>query len=395
MAAVPVLTLAPRQTHRCMRGHCWVFRSELEPGFAVPADGAQVAIHDPRGAFLGRGLYSHQSQIAVRLFTRQAVDLDADFLRDRLDQALAFRAVVAAGRPARRLVSSEGDLLPGLIVDQYASSLVVQATTVGIDQRLGMIVELLAQRLAPAQVIERNDLSVRALEGLPSRSGVLHGPASTEVEVAIGEITYRLDLLDPHKTGAYLDQQQNHLAFRQVLPPRARVLDACCHLGGFALHALRAGAAQAVAIDSAPASIRATRHAAAQAGLDARLTAIEADIFAWLRAQAANERFDVIVLDPPSFTRNRQGLPGALRGYRELHLRALRLLGVGGRLMSFSCSHHVAEAEFLDTLLEAAADCGRTVRLDQLLCASADHPVLPIIPETRYLKGVLVTVLEA
>jgi len=378
-----------------MGGHSWVFRSELEPGFAAPADGAAVAIHDPRGNVLGRGLYSHQSQIAVRLFTRQAQELDQDFFRGRLAQALEYRSVVAAGRPARRLVSSEGDLLPGLIVDQYAGSLVVQATTVGIDQRLPMIVRLLQELLAPAQIIERNDLSVRALEGLPSRSGVLHGPGQTEVEVAIGDITYRLDLLDPHKTGAYLDQQQNHLDFRHVLPPRARVLDACCHLGGFALHALAHGAAHAVAVDSAPASIRATRHAATQVGLAPRLTAIEADIFTWLRAQAANERFDVIVLDPPSFTRNRQGLPGALRGYRELHLRALRLLGRGGRLLSFSCSHHVSDSDFLDTLLAAAADCNRTVRLDQVLAASLDHPVLPIIPETRYLKGVLVTVLEA
>lgn len=387
---VPRLALARHQTHRCLHGHLWVWKSELAE---VPADlpnGAEVAIVDERNRLVGRGFYSAASQIAVRLWSRHDAPLDAAFLRQRLERAIAARAP----RPARRLVSSEADLTPGLIVDQYGDRLVVQATTVGVDARLDTLVQILDDLLHPTQVVERNDLAVRTLEGLTQRSGVLRGPADTTVTVPIGRFTTTLDLLDPHKTGTYLDQQANHEGVAAWVRPGDRVADVFCHLGGFALHALAAGAASAVAVDQSAASTAGAEAAARTAGLSG-LTTATADAFDWLRAQvAAKARFDLIVLDPPSFTRNRAGVPAALKGYRELHVQALKLLAPGGRLLTYSCSHHISAADYRQVVVEAAGDTRRTLRQDGVFGASPDHPVLPAIPETEYLKGFGFTVLE-
>ncbi len=392
MVPVPVVTLAAKQTHRCQSGHPWIFRSELS-GLEGLENGAEVRVEDHRKRFVGRGFHSAKSQIAVRLASRVDEPLDEGFLRRRIAAAVELRAP----RPARRLVSSEGDLLPGLIVDQYADRLVIQTTTVGMAQRQDTCVAILDSLLHPNQIIERNDLPVRALEGLEQRAGVLGGsanrPADTTVTVMIGKIETTIDLLDPHKTGTYLDQQDSHLAFAPWIRPGDRVLDVCCHLGGFALHGLLAGAQSAVAIDQAEASIAGCVAAATRAGLSDRLTAVHGDAFAWLKeADARRDHFDVVVLDPPSFTRNRAGVTDALRGYHDLHLRALRRLGPGGRLLTFSCSHHISRDEFLDNVVSAAAAAKRTLRVEATLGASADHPQLAAVPESEYLKGFVLTV---
>lgn len=390
----PVLRLVPRQTHRCLEGHPWVFRSELDPAALEGlADGAEVAIADQRGREVGRGWYGARSQIAVRLLTRGGRACDEGLLRERLAAAIAHRAAACPGRDACRLVSSEGDLLPGFIVDRYADRLVVQATTSAADVRLGAFTALLRELCAPAQIVERDDFPARELEGLPRRSGVIYGPADARVRVRLGRIELDVDLLDPHKTGAYLDQQASHEAIAAVVRPGQRVADVFAHRGGFALHALLAGAASAVAVDEAAAGLADAQAAAQRLGLAERLRCERADAFAWLRQQAPGG-LDLIVLDPPTFTRNRAGIPGALRGYRDLHLHALRLLGAGGRLASFSCSSHVDEAAFLATAVDAAAEARRTLRFDAAYGQPADHPWLPAAPETRYLKGFLVTVLE-
>lgn len=387
---VPTVTLATKQTHRCLTGHPWIFRSELS-GLDGLENGIEVRVEDHRKRCIGRGFHSGKSQIAVRLASRRDEPLDADFLRRRISAAIAARPL----RPARRLVSSEADLLPGLIVDQYADRLVVQSTTAGIDQRQDTCVAILDDLLHPAQIIERNDLPVRGLEGLAQRAGVLRGSPDTRLTVRIGRLDIDLDLLDPHKTGAYLDQQQAHEDFARWIRPGDRLLDICCHLGGFALHGLLAGAKEAVAVDQAEASITGCRAAAARAGVADRLTAVCADAFAWLKdADERRDHFDVVVLDPPSFTRNRAGVADALRGYHDLHLRALRRLAPGGRLLTFSCSHHISRDDFLANVASAAADARRTLRLDATLGASADHPVLAAVPETEYLKGFVLTVLD-
>lgn len=392
--ALPSVTLAPHQTHRCLTGHPWIFRSELGE-LPELGNGCALRVDDHRKRALGVGFYSAKSQIAVRLLSRQQVAIDADFLRARLRAAIALREAQLPGRAARRLVSSEADLLPGLIVDQYGDRLVIQTTTVGFDQRQELIVSLLHDLLHPRQIVERNDLAVRDLEGLPQRAGVLHGPADTRTTVRVGKLEVDLDLLDPHKTGSYLDQQLAHEQLMPWIAPGDRVLDVCCHLGGFAIHALLAGAREAVAIDQSAASITGAAACAARAGVADRLIAVQEDAFAWLKgADTRREQFDVVVLDPPSFTRNRAGVAAALRGYHELHLRALRRLPTSGRLLTFSCSHHVSREDFLGTVLAAAGEARRTLRLDAHWGASPDHPVLPGVPETEYLKGFVLTVID-
>lgn len=388
------LRLAPHQTHRCLDGHPWVFRSELAPeGLAGAGDGDAVEVQDQRGRPLGRGFYSARSQIAVRLCARGAASLDEGFFRQRLGAALAHRAARLPGRQALRLVSSEGDLLPGLVVERFADRLVVQALTAGIERRLDTIVGLLGELCAPAQIVERSDGRGRELEGLPVRARVLSGPADTHVRVQLGAVELDVDLLDPHKTGAYLDQIESHRALAAWTPQGGRVADVFAHRGGFALHLLQAGAAAAVAVDQSAAGL--ADAAAAAARLGHRLDTAAEDAFAWLRGQvAAGSRYDLVVLDPPAFARTRAAVPGALRGYRDLHLQALRLLPPGGRLASWSCSSHVGADEFLATAVSAAAELRRTLRHDAAFDQPADHPWLPAAPETRYLKGFLVTVLD-
>ncbi len=391
---MPPLRLVPRQTHRCLDGHPWVFRSELEPAaLAALADGDGAEVQDQRGRLVGRGFYSAHSQIAVRLCTRQAEELDDAFLRRRLEAALAHRAARLPGRQALRLVSSEGDLLPGLVVERFADRLVVQALTAGIERRLPVILALLQELCHPTQIVERSDGRGRELEGLPARCGVVAGPADTQVRVVLGAVELDVDLLDPHKTGAYLDQIAAHAALAAWTPPGGRIADVFAHRGGFALHLLLAGAAEAVAVDQAADGLADAVAAATRLGL--RLTTATGDAFAWLRSQVATgARYDLIVLDPPAFARTRAAVPGALRGYRDLHLQALRLLPPGGRLASWSCSSHVGAEEFLATAVSAAAELRRTLRHDAAFDQPADHPWLPAAPETRYLKGFLTTVLD-
>ncbi len=388
------LRLAPRQTHRCLDGHPWVFRSELEPaGLGEVADGDAVEVQDARGRRIGRGFHSAHSQIAVRLCTHAAVELDEGFLRQRLRAALAHRAERLPGRQAVRLVSSEGDLLPGLIVERFADRLVVQALTAGIERRLSSITGLLGELCAPAQIVERSDGRGRELEGLPARSGVLSGPPGTQVRVQLGAVELDVDLLDPHKTGAYLDQIESHRALAAWTPRGGSVADVFAHRGGFALHLLLAGASEAVAVDQSAAGLADAAAAATRLGL--RLDTACEDAFAWLRGQvSANRRYDLVVLDPPAFARTRAAVAGALRGYRDLHLQALRLLPPGGRLASWSCSSHVGMDEFLGTAVSAASELHRTLRHDAAFDQPADHPWLPAAPETRYLKGFLVTALD-
>ncbi len=392
----PIFRLIARQTHRCLSGHPWVFRSEISPeDLAAAADGGVVEVQDGRGRMVGRGFHSAGSQITVRLATREPVELDEAFLRARLQAAISHRQSVLPHRQALRLVASEGDLLPGLIVDRFADRLVVQALTTGMDQRIDLIAGLLRELLAPLQIIERSDGHGRELEGLERRVRILHGPAEAQVRVALGGIELDVDLLDPHKTGAYLDQCEAHRELAAWTPQGGRVADVFAHRGGFALHLLQAGAGEAVAVDQAEAGLADAAAAAGRLGCAERLRTVHADAFQWLRQEAAaGSRYDLVVLDPPAFARTRAALPGALRGYRDLHQQALRLLRPGGRLASWSCSSHVDETMFLGTLVEAAAHLGRTLRFDAAFGQPADHPWLPGAPETRYLKGFLVSVIE-
>lgn len=395
MPTTAAVVLNRRVTHRLLHGHLWVYGTEIERLEGAPVAGDVVAVKDGAGRVLATGFFNPQSKIAVRVLTRQDRPIDTAFLRERLVAARAHRDRVLSGRPARRLVGSEGDLLPGLIVDQYGDTLVVQCTTAGMDRRLDVIVALLQDLVAPRVVIERNDLAVRAHEGLPQRRGVLVGDHRRPLRVRVGAADFPCDPLDPHKTGLYLDQQVNWEQVANFVRPGARVLDVCCHLGGFGIHAALAGAAEVLGIDTAEDSIASANQAAEWAGVDARFHTRCGNAFDVLKElDSANARYDLIVLDPPSFTRTRATVDGALRGYKEIHLRALRMLAPGGVLATYSCSHHISGQVFLDMINDAAADARRTLRREAVHGASPDHPVIAAVPESEYLKGYVLRVVE-
>jgi 23S rRNA (cytosine1962-C5)-methyltransferase len=391
---LPAVTLNRRIAHRLLQGHVWVYASEIERVHGNPAAGDVVVVQDHGGRPLAWGFFNPTSKIAVRVLTRRERPIDRDFLSERIRNAVAHRDTILPGRPARRLVNSEGDLLPGLIVDQYADVLVVQCTTAGIDRRLSVIVEILCELIHPRAILERNDIPVRAHEGLEQRTGVLFGKHDGPIRVRVGDVEFPCDPLNPHKTGLYLDQQLTWQAVAQFVRPGARFLDVFCHLGGFALHALRAGAGHALAIDSAQDSITGAKQGAVWAGVSDRLTTRCDNAFDVLKElDAAGQRFDVIVLDPPSFSRSKATVEGALRGYKEIHLRALRMLEPGGVLATFSCSHHINAQTYMEMIVDAANDAHRLLRREAIYGASPDHPVLPAVPESEYLKGFALRVL--
>ena len=393
--STPAVVLNRKVTHRLLNGHLWVYATEIDRIEGRPASGDVVAVRDETGRSLAWGFFNSTSKITVRVLTRQEREIDTAFLRERLQTAIAHRERVLPGRPARRLVSSEGDLLPGLIVDQYGDTLVVQCTTAGIDRRLTEIVTLLQELLSPRVVIERNDLAVRGHEGLPHRRGVLIGEHKGPLRVRVGQADFPCDPLDPHKTGLYLDQQVNWEQVATFVRPGMRVLDVFSHLGGFGLHALQAGAAHALAIDTAADSIAGAAQAADWAGFGERFETRCDNAFDVLNElDTAGARYDLIILDPPSFTRTRATVDGALRGYKEIHLRALRMLAPGGVLATYTCSHHISAPVFQDMINDAAQDVGRTLRREGTYGASPDHPVLTAVPESEYLKGFVLRVLD-
>jgi 23S rRNA (cytosine1962-C5)-methyltransferase len=381
--------------HGCLHGHVWIYRNEIRTVVGAPEPGDIVEVLDAGEHFRGRAYYNPRSMISARLLSRRDIPIDDGFWRERLRQAISYRDEVMGNRPCRRLVNSESDRLPGLIVDRYHDHVVVQMTTLGIERRRELIVGFLQELLQPHTLIERTDLPVRELEGIPPRDNCVHGDPTTRLDITIGRARFPCDLLDAHKTGFYLDQQLNYERVAAHVRPGARVLDTFCHLGGFAIHAALSGAGDVIGIDSAADSVAGASAAATLSGANnCRFEC--ANAFDYLRDQrTASALFDLIVLDPPTFARTRAELEGALRGYKEIHVRALRLLKPGGKLATFSCSHHVGENDFLRTILAAAEDTKTTLRLEERLSASQDHPVIPAIPETEYLKGYIFTVLEA
>jgi len=375
--------------HRILDGHPWVFASEIERIEGDAQDGGTIGLVSPKGQFIGSAIYNSRSQIVARRYSRDAVALDEMLLGRRLGQALAHRAALGLNaRQAHRLVWSESDQLPGLIVDRYADVLVLQTLTLAMAQREEIIARLLAEKTGCGVILARNDAPVRQLEGLPLERKMLLGEITSPVDVTIAGIRYRLDLWSGQKTGFYLDQAENYEAVAAYARGR-RVLDCFTNQGAFALSAMRAGAAACRAIDQ---SAEALRLAAATAGAE-RLAVdwVQGNVFDLLRAaEQAHETFDLVILDPPSFTKGKGNRDSALRGYHELHLRALRLLTPGGIMATFSCSHHVTAADWAELLERAAKDTGSTLRLRERLGQSSDHPILVNVPETEYLHGYVV-----
>jgi 23S rRNA (cytosine1962-C5)-methyltransferase len=386
----PVLRLTSKGWARAHAGHPWIYRSdlaELPPGLQ---GGEIVAAVGPRSEFAGLGLYSSASLIAVRIFHRRSEWIEDSFWTDRIDQALALRQALFADATTCRLIYGESDGLPSLMVDRYGDYLVVQTLSQAAERLLPVCLPHLIERVVPAGVLARNDARVRELEGLPRTVELLYGKVPDSIEVELAGIRLRVDLRTGQKTGAFLDQRENYLAAARHA--RGRVLDAFSFEGGFALQVAQA-AEQVEAVEiSAPASRRGEENARLN-GFE-RIRFVEANAFDYLRAMdGQGERFDTVILDPPAFAKNRKALEAGLRGYKEINLRAMRILSPGGTLVTCSCSHHVSEAMFLDLLGEAALDAGRTCQVLERRGQSPDHPVLATCPETAYLKCVIARIL--
>jgi len=372
---------------RILHGHDWVFSSEVLKVFGKPADGDVISLKDGKDRLIGSAVYNSKSQIVARRFSRRKQDLDLDFFKRRIAQAAEYRARRSVDPNLCRVVWSESDGLPGLIVDRYRDHFVIQTLTLATDMRKDLIAAAIVDLFGNATIIERNDAPVRKVEGLELHTDVLRGDAPSQIEIEIDNVKFELDLLHGHKTGFYLDQRYNYPTVAGFAHGR-RVLDCFTNQGAFALTCARAGAADVTGVEASPENLAAAKRNAARNDLKVRW--IEQDVFQFLRAaEKAGAQYDLIILDPPSFTKTRSGLRDALRGYRELHMRVFKLLSKDGILATFSCSHHVSGTAFSQTIADALVDARRSARRLHRFEQAPDHPVLPTIPETEYFKGFL------
>jgi 23S rRNA (cytosine1962-C5)-methyltransferase len=390
------IVIKPRA--RVLHGHDWVFSSEVLKVFGNPADGDVISLKDGKDHLIGSAIYNSRSQIVARRFSRRRQDLDQDFFRRRIAQASEYRDRREIDASLRRVVWSESDGLPGLIIDRYGDNFVLQTLTLAMDMRKELIVDAIEHvfcRATPKAfgaarqslcVIERNDAPVRKAEGLDLQSGTLRGTPS-QVVIEVEGMQFEVDFLRGHKTGLYLDQKHNYGIVADYARDR-RVLDCFTNQGAFALACARAGATEVTGVEENSENIAAAKRNAARNEVKADW--VQQDVFQFLRgAEKAGAQYDLIVLDPPSFTRTKSGVRDALRGYRELQMRAFRLLSKDGLLAAFSCSHHVDDAAFLQTITDALVDARRSARQLRRFEQAPDHPVLPTIPETEYVRGFL------
>jgi 23S rRNA (cytosine1962-C5)-methyltransferase len=378
------IVIRPRA--RILHGHDWVFSSEVLKVFGNPADGDVISIKDGRDRMLGSAIWNSKSQIVARRFSHRRQDLDLDFFKRRIAQAAEYRERRKVNPRLHRVAWSESDGLPGVILDRYGEQIVLQLTTLGMDQRKEMLVEAIREVLGGRSIIERSDAAVRHAEGLPQTSGVLGGEAR-ETELEICGVKFSIDLLNAQKTGFYLDQISHYPVVTEFATGR-RVLDCFSNEGAFALICARAGASEAIGVEMQASAIAAARENAKRNQLAVRW--VEQDVFVYLRAaEKAGAQFDLIVLDPPSFTKTKSGVRDAVRGYRELHMRAFKMLSRDGILATFSCSHHITDAILAETISAALVDARRSARRLRRFEQALDHPVLATMPETEYFKGVL------
>ena len=375
------VTVSRRGEERLRLGHLWVYRSDVSAGAAQP--GETVRVVGSRGRVLGEALYSSRSEIALRLLTRGDRAADLDLWRERIAQAVAYRETLAIDGTAYRLVHGEADLMPSLVVDRYGDYLVLQTLSQGTDRLLADLTTLLVDAVKPAGVLARNDPRVRTLEGLEPRVDVVYGTVPASIPVVDGRVRYDVDPYRGQKTGLFLDQRENRLAAARYA--RGRLLDAFSYQGGFAL-TLAPSCDEVLAVDISEDAVARIRENAARNGLG-HVEARAMNVFDELRElERRGERFDTIVLDPPAFAKSRQALPKALSGYKEINLRALKILRPGGFLITCTCSYHVSEADFAEVVASAAIDAHADVAVVEKRMQARDHPVLMTVPETFYLK---------
>ncbi|MFZ3217296.1 MAG: class I SAM-dependent rRNA methyltransferase [Candidatus Acidiferrales bacterium] len=383
------VVISTRGAERLRSGHPWVYRSDIRSAQAEP--GAIVRLTDERGRYHGRAFYSDKSQIAIRLLARENVPVDRAFFTERLRRAAAYRQTIVENTEAYRLVHGEADLMPSVVIDRYGDFLVLQTLSQGPERQKAMLVEILVELFAPKGILERNDPKVRLLEGLPQRVGVLHGEVPQEILAKENGVTFVYDLAKGQKTGSFLDQRENHWAARRYAS--GEVLDCFSYQGGFAL-TIADHCQHVEGIDMGPAAVHAARRNQELNSI-ANVTFREGNAFDVLKEyDEVGRRFQMVVLDPPAFAKSRDSLEAAQRGYKEINLRALKILEPGGYLVTCSCSHHLSEALFLQLIAEAANDARRTVVVAERRTQAQDHPILLTMPETHYLKALIIRVLE-
>lgn len=380
-----------RGADRVRGGHLWIYRSDIID--AATEGGSVVRVTDERGNFVGQALFSDASQIALRFLTQSSDEIDREWWRRRIVEAAARRSI-PADTNAYRLIYSEGDLLPSLIVDRYDDVLVLQTLSQGTDALKPLVTEILIEEFSPRAVVERNDARVRELEGLPLIAGTIYGSAPEELEILQHGLRFYVEPLGGQKTGSFLDQRENRLAARAAAQTthKQRALDCFTFNGAFALHLAQA-CESVIGIDISGDAVSAARrnaHLNNASNVEFR----EANVFDALREmESAGERFDVIVLDPPAFAKNRASLKSAIRGYKEINLRALKLLNPGGVLVTCTCSYHVSEELFLEIIAGAAIDAHRRIQIIEKRMQASDHPVVLGVPETYYLKCVITRII--
>lgn len=375
--------LKPKEERRILRGHPWVFSNELAFSPRDYTPGELVEVQEHSGSFVGRGYINPRSLITVRLLTRTREEIDLAFLRKKIAAARALRETFGFSG-SFRAVFSEGDGLPGLIVDKYADTLVVQSLTAGIDSLLEDIIAALREEYEPRVIVLRNDTASREIEGLVQEKRVVHGELTGPVTIEESGIIYSVDVFEGQKTGFFFDQQENRQTLKAYVQGR-RTLDCFCYVGAWALSAAKYGASEVIGLDSSERAILQARANAAQNGLTAQFRI--ADVFEELRVlDKQKERFGCIILDPPAFVKSRAKVREGLKGYKEINLRAMKLLEPGGILVTCSCSHHIDEDLFREMLIDAAYAAGRQARLFEMRSQAKDHPILIAARETQYLK---------
>ena len=393
MDTLPTVLLRPGEADRIVGGHPWIYNGAILRLTAPANDGDLVQVKDHRQRFLGTGFYNSRSKINVRLLSPERIDVTREYFEQQIRVALAIRHKHMPGATSFRVVNAESESLSGLIIDKYENVLVIQTSSLGMDQRKAMIIAALQKIFSPVAIVERSESSFRKFEGMAEANGVLFGKLEEPLKIKLNGLNFEVDISAGHKTGLYVDQQVNYQKVADLMKS-GNVLDCFTFLGGFGLHAARACATQVHMLDQSADAIAAASRNAAANNLSAKCSFETVNVFDWLKAQTAVKphekvipKFDGIILDPPSFTRSRSAIPDAMRGYKEIHLRALKLLKTGGTLATFCCSHHVDATMFQQIILEAAYDARRILRRVATYSQSPDHPIIPAISETEYLKG--------
>jgi len=380
--------------NRIAQGHPWIYRNELPD---LPADfspGELVELKDSRGKFVAIGYCNPKSVISVRILSREREKIDGDFFAKRIAQALSFRKRFYAEEESYRVVYSEADLLPGLIVDRYGSYIVIQLLTAGMERHTSSIIAAIDSFFSPRAIVARNDIPSRALEGLTVEAKVLFGKLEPPVVISKNGLAFEINLLEGQKTGFFLDQSENYLSLKGLVEGGA-VLDTFCYTGGWSMHAARFGAQSIVGVDASEGAIALAQRNAVRNGFDSKCRFEIGNVFDSLKAQEGEgKQYDCIILDPPSFVKRRKEIENAIRGYKEINLRAMKLLRPGGFLVTCSCSYHLSEGRFRELLLDASRDVKRVLRLIFIRSQAKDHPVLLALPETEYLKCAILQVLS-